>query len=216
MTMTNLVSTESVALSPDNEKKYRAISTPIDGIITRVALRIGGKRAKEIERFLKFAVVGTIGAFVDLGSLNLLQATVLPPGTVDQPVGFTLPIGGLFLPSVAIAATISFLAAVTSNFTWNRFWTYPDSRSRSIRRQLTQFTLVSAIGWLMRTIWITLSYAFIGTTAVWILQSIAPSIVVSDEGVAKLGSNIATFMGIFVVMIWNFFANRYWTYNDIE
>jgi putative flippase GtrA len=33
------------------------------------------------------------------------------------------------LPLV-LAGTISFICAVLNNFTWNRIWTYPESRSR--------------------------------------------------------------------------------------
>ena len=187
---------------------------PVDGIIQAIARRVGGKKAKEVERFIKFGFIGTLGAVIDLGVLNLLQASVLPPGTIENPTGFTL-LGALFIPSVAIAVSISFTCAVLSNFTWNRYWTYPDSRSRSIRRQLSQFAIVSIIGWISRTLWISISYAALGTLVSQILTSVV-GMPFTDEGVAKLGSNIATFVGIFVVMIWNFFANRYWTYNDVD
>ncbi len=194
----------------------RALRTPLDGLIIAIANRVGGNKAKEVERFLKFAIVGTLGAVVDFGVLNLLQATILPPGSRENPNGFTLPVVGLFIPLVAIAVTISFVCAILSNFTWNRYWTYPDSRTRSIRRQLTQFATVSVIGWLARTTWITLSYGFIGTIAYETIHTIQPGFILSEEGITKLGTNIALFIGIFVVMIWNFFANRYWTYNDVE
>ena len=32
----------------------------------------------------------------------------------------------------------------------------------------------------------------------------------------QLGTNIAQFFAIWIVMVWNFFVNRYWTYNDVE
>jgi putative flippase GtrA len=31
-----------------------------------------------------------------------------------------------------------------------------------------------------------------------------------------MGTLIAQFIGVIVVMFWNFFANRYWTYNDVS
>jgi hypothetical protein len=31
-----------------------------------------------------------------------------------------------------------------------------------------------------------------------------------------LGHNIALAFAVGVVMLWNFFANRYWTYNDVN
>jgi putative flippase GtrA len=75
---------------------------------------------------MRFAVVGAIGAVVDFGVANLLVHTVHAPLT--------------------LAGTVSFICAVLSNFTWNRYWTYPDSRSKPIARQLVEFTVVSVAG----------------------------------------------------------------------
>jgi putative flippase GtrA len=85
-------------------------------IILRISLRFGGSKAKEVERFLKFATVGIIGAIIDFGVLNVLQATVLRP--VEPHLSL----------KVALATGTAFTSAVTSNFIWNRYWTYPDSR----------------------------------------------------------------------------------------
>jgi putative flippase GtrA len=78
------------------------------------------KDSKERNRFFKFALVGAIGAAIDFGVMNLLSHGILE------------------LPLVT-AGTISFLCAVISNFTWNRFWTYPESRSRPLLNQLGMF-----------------------------------------------------------------------------
>ena len=105
-------------------------NNPLDRAIVTLAGRYGS-RAKEVERFLRFSVVGVFGAVVDLGILTILQATLLPPVTDLH---------------VQLATGTAFLAAVVHNFAWNRYWTYPDSRTRSIRRQLSQFALVNAVG----------------------------------------------------------------------
>ena len=52
---------------------------------------------------------------------------------------------------IVLANTCSFSAAVVSNFTWNRYWTYPDSRSKPIRTQLLQFIIVNVVGWGINT-----------------------------------------------------------------
>jgi putative flippase GtrA len=149
--------------------------------------------------------VGFIGAVVDFGTLFILQATVLPPVNTF---------------SVALATTIAFLAAILSNFTWNRLWTYPDSRSRSVRRQLAMFTFISVIGWLGRTTWISLAYNPLGNLlmpyALPIIHIFRPTYMPSVHAAAKLGTFAAMFIGVIVVMFWNFIANRIWTYNDIE
>ncbi len=185
-----------------------AVRNPLDGPIYAIANRVGGSKAKEVERFLKFAVVGTFGAIIDSGTLFLLQATILPP-TLQDPDW-----------NVAIASTIAFIAAITSNFFWNRFWTYPDSRSRSWHHQMRQFAFVSFIGWVGRTIWITAAHSWVGTTlmplALPVIQMFRPGYTPSPTGEAKLGSMATWFIGVIVVMIWNFFVNRHWTYNDVE
>jgi putative flippase GtrA len=144
---------------------------------------------RERTRFLRFAVVGLIGAVIDYGVSNIAFAI-------------------FHIPS-PIAATISFVLAVTSNFILNRYWTYPDSRSKSISHQLTQFAIVSLIGLGIRFMFFTwmeppLITLFTGAPAHGIMT---PDF---------LGHNITLTVSIGVVLLWNFFANRYWTYADVE
>lgn len=178
---------------------------PLNPPILYVANRFGGTKAKELERFLKFAVVGVTGAIVDFGTLITLQSTILPPKS-DL--------------NVAIATTIAFVLAVLSNFIWTRMWVYPDSRSRSMRRQLALFFFISFIGWFARTIWITTTYYEIGhwlmPAALPIVQMFSPGYVPSVIAEERLGSVVAQLIAMVVVMLWNFFANRHWTYNDVE
>src|SRR5690349_11966832 len=98
-------------------------------------------------------VVGVIGFIVDFGTVTILQATILPP---------TNRAGERLIVNVVLATSIAFIAALLSNFTWNRIWTYPDSRSRSARQQLFMFAFISLVGWFGRTIWITTAYHFLG------------------------------------------------------
>src|SRR5512139_2995422 len=81
---------------------------------------------KERVRFLKFATVGALGAAIDFGVMNLMTH--------------------LFDMKLVYAGTVSFICAVLSNFTLNRYWTYPDSRSRHILHQLGMFFVVNAAG----------------------------------------------------------------------
>jgi putative flippase GtrA len=182
----------------------RGFRNPLDIIILAVASRFG-KKSKEVERFLKFAVVGAIGAVVDFGTVFVLQATILPP--VDR-------------WQVVVATTIAFCAAILSNFMWNRLWTYPDSRSRSARRQLFLFAFISTVGWLVRTVWVGLAHQPLGHALMPIVEPIIhnfrPGYVASPTAEAKIGTFAALIIGVIVVMFWNFFANRYWTYNDVE
>lgn len=143
----------------------------------------------EVTRFLKFAVVGTIGAIVDFGILYVLHAML----------GWNL----------ALSNTISFSCAVISNFTWNRYWTYPDSRSKPISAQLGQFFVVNIAGWAINTgILLVLNQQL--TNLVETL-----GIVATATAAHKIGYNGAKVIATGVVMFWNFFINRFWTYNDV-
>ncbi len=153
---------------------------------------------RELRRFLRFGVVGIIGAVVDFGTFNLL-ANVLGVASL-------------------IASMLSFSAAVTSNFLWNRFWTYPDSRSKRLHQQVLQFAVVSAIGLAIRTP----VFAFTEKPLVELSMNILPRL--ADFGLPMitllkpdtLGSNLALALAIVIVLFWNFGVNRFWTYSDAE
>lgn len=144
---------------------------------------------RERTRFLRFAVVGFIGAIVDFGVANLLRSFGAP---------------------LVLAGTVSFIAAILSNFIWNRYWTYPDSRSKPIVRQLVEFSMVSIAGLVIR---------------VPILALLEPKIIVLMASLPfefpvvsprVIADNITLAIAVIVVMFWNFFVNRYWTYGDVD
>lgn len=144
---------------------------------------------QERTRFFRFMVVGAIGAVVDFGTFNLLTLV-------------------LHVPAVW-ASVVSFAAAVTSNFIWNRCWTYPDSRAKPVARQMTQFVTVNVAGLAIRT---PLFAALEGPLRRLFIYLVLPIPLSPDI----LGHNLALAVAVGVVMLWNFFVNRYWTYNDID
>jgi putative flippase GtrA len=145
--------------------------------------------SKERERFLKFAIVGTIGAGIDFGMMNLLT----------QAFNLVLVLSG----------TISFVCAVISNFLWNRYWTYPESRTKNIAHQLFMFFIVNLAGVLIRIPILN----YVEPPLLKYIEQINLSVSVSAEFLAK---NLTLSLAIGIVMLWNFFVNRYWTYNDID
>jgi putative flippase GtrA len=187
------------------EQPPAGLRTPIDGLIRAVARRFGAGRAKEMERFLRFAVVGASGAVIDLGLVFILQQTILPPTR-----GLT----------AGIASAIAAATAVLSNFIWTRYWVYPDSRGRSMRRQLAMFVTVSVIGLGFRFIWVVMTAFPIGHAVTPVVQpiihSITGSFVLNEHTEARIGTIVSQLIAMVIVMLWNFFANRHWTYNDVE
>ena len=143
----------------------------------------------ERARFLKFMVVGVIGAVVDFGIMNLLSKV------------FQMPL--------VWAGAISFVSAIISNFIWNRYWTYPDSRSRRISNQLFMFFMVNLAGLIIR---LPILH-FLELPLREMLQDLVPGFFISPAILAK---NVTLAVAVGVVMLWNFFVNRYWTYNDVD
>jgi putative flippase GtrA len=142
---------------------------------------------RERIRFFRFAIVGTFGAIVDFGTFNLLV--------------------GLIGIAAIGASILSFSAAIVNNFLWNRYWTYPDSRSKTPSRQLVQFAIISIIGLAIRTP----LFAFLDNSLSTLFGFTQLPI-----DVKIVGHNLALAVAVVVVMFWNFFANRYWTYNDVD
>ena len=145
---------------------------------TRLMALLQGESRKELTRFIKFAIVGSIGAVVDFGVLNLAHKV------------FGLPL--------VVSNTLSFSLAVLSNFTWNRLWTFPESRTRPIRFQLPQFALVNVIGLAINNL------ILVGLQALF-------SHYIPDPW----DYNLAKAVAIVIVLFWNFGANRLWTYRGL-
>jgi putative flippase GtrA len=172
-------------------------------IIRKISVKVGGEtKHKEVERFIKFLIVGTIGALIDLGLTNFMMK-------------FVFHVAANNVVPVLISGAIGFSAAVTSNFLWNRYWTYPDSRSRPIAKQVAQFVAVNAVGLGIRLIILNLLYI----PAVWLVEHISQDLIhfnLSANQEARIGANAVIMVAQVIVLFWNFFVNRHWTYNDVQ
>ena len=150
---------------------------------------------KRVDRFVKFAIVGIIGALVDFAVLNLMKVIFERIGLGE---GWDLPMDPHQIQLTA-ANAISFSAAVLSNFTWNRLWTFPESRERPMGKQLFQFATVSIMGLVINTVILVVMDRYV-------FQRFF------DE---RLSYNLAKAVAIGVVLFWNFGMNILWTYRGI-
>ncbi|HZY43939.1 MAG TPA: GtrA family protein [Anaerolineae bacterium] len=156
---------------------------------------------KEFKRFAKFLVVGIVGFVVDFGTFNLLLRALN------------------FNPIVA--QSISFTCAAISNFTWNRIWTYPESRSKPILLQFGQFFILNLIGVLVRSV----VFGLLSAPMIGLVTSMQSGPFAGLIGFAtntlhmtieQLGYNGALAIAVVVVLFWNFFSNRFITYGDVK
>jgi putative flippase GtrA len=100
------------------------------------------------------------------------------------------------LPTL-LANTFSFSAGVANNFTWNRLWTFAEAKRADWRRQLMQFLSVSLVGLALNNTFVLVLEAPLGTLL----------------GQRDYGYLPAKVIATGVVVFWNYFANRYWTFN---
>ena len=164
--------------------------------MTTNLITLARTKRREIVRFLKFCVVGVVGALIDFGLLNLL-----------------IQLAGL--PKV-IANACSFTVAVISNFTWNRLWVYPETRGEPLRKQFAQFALVNVAGLAINT-------AIFYASDRWLLGEAGllagpAGALARTIGMAHfdLAYNGAKAIATGVVLFWNFIVNRLWTFRHVR
>ena len=163
-------------------------------MITKLQMFIQDKKI-EFVRFFKFAVVGVIGAVVDFVVLALLERFVHPPAPIDN-----------WWSSIAVGISLS--TAIVSNFIWNRYWTYPDSRSKPLVKQFAQFYVINILAYIIRGPIMLLETVFAG----WLGQRL----MLGQETSETLGTYTAWALGVGIAMFWNFFINRIVTYSDVD
>lgn len=153
-------------------------------------------KQREFVRFFKFAVVGTFGAVVDWVTFNAFMAFVPLPSRTEN-----------LRDEMAVAISLS--TAIVSNFIWNRYWTYPDSRSKPIPRQFAQFYLINILAYIIRA-------PIINWTKDPFARLVESTLPLATQTAVAVGYNISWALGVGIALFWNFFINRVWTYSDVE
>jgi len=88
-------------------------------------------------------------------------------------------------------------------------------------RQAAQFLLINLVGWIIRTPIFVISEKPWTAVSENILLPFISQFTLLQTTVASLdsvsiGRNLALATAVLVVMLWNFFINRIWTYSDIQ
>ncbi len=122
-----------------------------------------------ILKFLKFGVVGFSGVFVDFGITYLSKEILRIPKYIANAIGF--------------------IVAASSNYIFNRIWTF-ESHNPEVMVEFTEFFLISLIG------------LGLNTMLLWILVS-----------KFKMNFYFAKIFAIALVTVWNFLANVMITFN---
>ncbi|MBV6396098.1 MAG: hypothetical protein HFACDABA_01686 [Anaerolineales bacterium] len=99
------------------------------------------------------------------------------------------------LPTL-LANSISFTAGVSNNFTWNSRWTFADRGDEKWQARFLQFLLVSLAG------------LALNNAIVLLIESPLGALIQNPD----LGYAPAKIIATGVVVFWNYFANRNWTF----
>ena len=132
-----------------------------------------GKVVPVIYQFAKFAAVGTLNTFVDIGILNL---EIFLSGQAS----------GLYYP---VFKGVSFIFATTNSFFWNKFWTFGAKDTKASGEAL-KFYLFSLVGWALNV-----------GTATFIVNGLARPVGISANiwaNVGALGGVAAAFLWNFI------------------
>jgi len=156
--------------------------------IKNTLLYIMKVRIQEIlkSRLFKFALVGAIGALVQLSSLELYR--------------FLFPeFQYLFLTNYLISTILSIETAIISNFILSNFWTFADRKlkKQSIIKKFLEFNLTSGGSLLIQMVIAAIGENTLGLFNLFTLPIVSINI---DTGM------IYAVTGILVGMFWNFFA----------
>jgi putative flippase GtrA len=135
-----------------------------------VAIATALRARRNWEQLGKFCVVGALGYVINLG----VYAAIVSAGV-----------------HYLLAATCSFFVAVSSNYFWNRLWTFRDRR-RSVAAQGAQFFLIS-------------------------LGSLGANLLVLNLIIsAGTGKLVAQAIAIVLVTPLNFIGNKLWSFRRAD
>ncbi len=149
-------------------------------------------KKENITQFLKFAVVGVSNTAVDWIVYFLLTGFI----TTD-------------FSAKPLAKAIAFLVAVTNSYIWNTLWTFRREYQKTTKGGqqkykgviFVKFVLVSLVGWLINYLTFKIT-----------LNSTPDTFFVLIGKTVNMRDIIALVFASGAAILWNFFANKLWTY----
>ncbi|MCK4520442.1 GtrA family protein [Candidatus Parcubacteria bacterium] len=136
------------------------------------------QKIKVFWQLAKFVLVGVLNTIIDLGILNLLM----------------LFSGVVLGPYYSFFKGISFVAATTNSYFWNKFWTFEKKKAVKPKKEFLQFFVISAIGFAIN----------VGTASI-IVNLVDPQFNLNLAQWANFGAITASFVGL----TWNFLGYKF-------
>lgn len=95
------------------------------------------------------------------------------------------------------SVTVAFLVSVVNGYVWNKRWTFREAQAKAVHTQFVQFLLVNAVGFGLDLL---------------IVRLISGPLEADFRLSMVLATNVAQLVATAVVVMWNFTANRLWTF----
>ena len=137
-----------------------------------------GKKIMALYQMAKYVLVGALNTMVDLGVLNLLMWV------------FGIYAGFFYY----VFKGVSFLAASTNSYFWNKHWTFEKKEEVFARQEYFKFLVIVSIGFLIN----------VGIATIMV-NIIGPQFGISKE----LWANVGAFAAVFFAWIWNFIGAKF-------
>ncbi len=177
--------------APSREERLISVSRLLPAAMKGTRFYGLARRNKpEVKRFVKFAIVGGVGLIIDVALLNVFERSLGMP--------------------VPLAVALAFIIAATHNFIGNRLWVYPESRKHKKRWQMPVFLAVNAIGLLISE----LIFLFFQMPITELMRLVP--LAAFQTHYRGIGLNATKMVAAIVVMLWNFFVNRFITFRDVK
>ncbi|MBZ4682644.1 MAG: hypothetical protein PWP46_1072 [Fusobacteriaceae bacterium] len=136
-----------------------------------------------IRMFLKFGIVGASGVVVNLLVFSTLTYV-------------------FDMKSSVLAATISFLFAVTNNFIWNFLWTFKDkATNKTIKEKYINFMVISLVNFVINLIFLEI-FIRVFSNVNFLKENL------------KFVKVLAQLFAIGIATIFNFLGNYFITFKD--
>ena len=146
----------------------------------------GLTQKRGFRQLIKFAIVGASSTIINLVVLYLMLR--------------------LLHGHRYISATVAFLVSVINGYHWNRTWTFKAAPIKALHTQFAQFALVNLVGYGLDLLVIWL----ISTPLEHQLHLLEPAW--AGPKIERVAVLAAQLVATALIVFWNFFANRLWTF----
>lgn len=161
-------------------------------------------RHPSFRQFIKFCIVGASSTLLNLFIFGVAVYHFHLKDVVHQWLAGSpnwQVLADRYQVYAQVANFFGFIFGVTNGYIWNSRWTFQDSNPAQRHAQFVKFVLVNVVGLILQQIILFVSMNVLLANASHLRL-----------GIRDLRPFIGEFIAISIVVFWNFFANKHWTF----